>query len=302
ELVTDEEKYSTFWKNYSTNIKYGVIEDVQNRSRLAKLLRFVSSKTGELASFDDYISRMKDGQEQIYYLSGENTESLKNSPLLEKLLTRGYEVLFMTDPIDEYTMSNLNKYDSKYLLTNVAKGDLKLPEDEEEDNKEDDEVDHNTRLQPLKTFIKDNFSDKVTRVTISNRLTKSPFALVSESWGYSAAMEKVIKAQALSTDSSSRRFMPKPVLEVNPNHPIVIELNRLVEENQGEDGNNEAVRHTVSLLLETASLASGYDLEDPTNFVQLIHSMVQRDLNVEVPQQPQEPQGAAEEDDHRDEL
>eukprot|EP01090_Pellita_catalonica_P022095 TRINITY_DN8455_c0_g1_i3.p1 TRINITY_DN8455_c0_g1~~TRINITY_DN8455_c0_g1_i3.p1 ORF type:complete len:695 (-),score=172.85 TRINITY_DN8455_c0_g1_i3:347-2431(-) len=208
-LSQDEEKYNAFWKNYGVNIKLGAIEDSKNRSRLSKLLRFNSSTTGELTSFDDYVERMKEGQDQIYFLSGSSLEEIKDSPLLEQLFSRGYEVLMMVDPIDEYVMQNLNKYDSKYKITNVAKEGLKFNEEDEETK--DDEPDYDEEFKGLIDFLKTTFSKTISKVKISNRLTSSPAALVAESWGYTATMEKVMKTQALADKRSAQIFAGRRV-------------------------------------------------------------------------------------------
>jgi len=237
-------------------------------------LKFTSSKTGELTSFDDYVSRMKKGQDQIYYLAGDSVETVKKSPLLEKLQKKGYEILYMLDPIDEYTMQNLHKYDSKYTLTNVAKEGLKVGDEKEE---EEEKKDYEEEFKELTSYFTEKYPDKIGRVKISDRLLKSPCALVAESWGYTATMEKVIKAQALADPKQAKMWIGKKVLEINPKHPIMIELNNLIQ----ADKDDVNARGISDLLLDTAAFSSGYAIEDPHNFAKNIHSILSRKLNVE---------------------
>jgi len=276
ELAEDEEKFASFWKNYSTNIKLGIIEDTQNRTRLAKLLRYFSTKTENQTSLDDYISRKKEGQDQIYYLAGDSIDNLRNSPLLEKLVKKGFEVLLMVDPIDEYTMQNLAKYDSKYKLTNLGHEGVKFDDEEAEDNKEDNDE----KFKPLIDFLSSKLKDKVGRVKVSNRLTRSPCALVAESWGYTATMERVVKAQALSDPAATntRTWVGRKVMEINPSHPLMVELNRLVKEQE----KLSEVEDTVQLLFESAALTSGYAIDDPNVFAARIQRIMASSLDVEL--------------------
>jgi len=284
-LADDPEAYDRFWQNFGTNIKLGVIEDTANRTRLSKLLRFVSSTTGELTSFEDYVERMKEGQDEIYYLAGNSVESLKRSPLLEGLLSNGYEVLLMTDPIDEYTMQNLSKFDSKYKLTNVGKENVKFNDTESEEDEEETSKEQEKKLKPFIKYVKSRFGDRISRVKVSNRLTTSPIALVAESWGYTATMERVVKAQALSDKRASRHWIGKKVMEVNPNHPVVQKMNGLLE----EDEQAEEAADIIDLLVDSAALASGYNLEDPAAFSARVDRLLKGNLGLpfEKPQPPE---------------
>jgi len=281
ELGEDEEKYGIFWKNYSTNIKLGIIEDTQNRTRLAKLLRYFSSKTEKQTSLDDYVARKKEGQDQIYYLAGDSVETLRRSPLLERLVKKGYEVLLMVDPIDEYTMQHLAKYDSKYKLTNLGHEGAKFDDDEEDDS----QADYDEKFKPLMDYLSSQLQERIGRVKVSNRLTTSPCALVAESWGYTATMERIVKAQALSDPAATntRTWVGRKVMEINPHHPIIIELNRLVKDEEKPS----VVRDSVQLLLESAALTSGYGIDDPNLFASRLQRIIGSSLDVELPAEPE---------------
>jgi heat shock protein beta len=213
ELANDEDKdlYKNFWTNYGTNVKLGIIEDSGNRSRLTKLLMFLSSKTGDYVTLDDYVSRMKEGQDQIFYLAGTSKDAVEKSPLIERVIKRGYEVLYMVDPIDEYALQHIPKYDGKYKMTNLGKEGVKLDDKEVEDDKKKTEEEY----KPLVDYLKDTLSDKLEKVVVTDRLTTSPCALVSTSYGYTANMERIIKAQALGIKGQAP-YVPKKILEINP--------------------------------------------------------------------------------------
>jgi len=266
------EKYNNFWKNYGTNIKLGVIEDASNRLRLSKLLMFHSSKTSEFSTLQQYVERMKEGQNQIYYLAGETKEAVETSPLLERLLKKGYEVLYMTDPIDEYALTHLEKFDGKYKLTNIAKEGLTF-DGEEEKKKEEEEKEY----EKLISFFKTLLGSKVEKIIISNRLTQSPSALVSSAHGWTANMERIIKAQALADKSQYSFYAPRKIMELNPRHPLVKELNKRVAEN-AED---PTAKDIGFLLYETASLQSGFSVEDTSAFAQRIVKMLNVGLNLD---------------------
>jgi len=270
-LAADPVKYKQFWENYGTNIKLGVIEDLQNRSRLSELLRFVSSKTGELTSFEDYVSRMKKEQDEIYFLSGSNVDEVKRSPLLEKLVKKGYEVLFMVDPIDEYVMQHLNKYDSKYKLTNLGKEGLKLKSEDDDVSKQEEET------EELRKYLTETFSDRISKVKVSTRLVSSPAVLVAESWGMTSTMERVANSQALGDKRAERMWIGKKVLEINPVHPLIVKLGELVNEHRDSAG----TRNIASLLLDSAAITSGYQVKDPSSFARNIVGVLMSGLGIE---------------------
>jgi heat shock protein beta len=290
----DQTKYKEFWKNYGINIKLGIMEDGPNRVRLSKLLMFHSSKTGELSSLDSYVSRMKEGQTQIYYLAGESKESVETSPLLEKLIKKGYEVLYMTDPIDEYCLANLEKFDGKYKITNIGREGLKLDGDEKEEEKEK-EIEE--KYSPLLSFLKKTLGSKVEKVTVSSRLTQSPTALVSSAGGWTANMERIIKAQALSDPKSAQVNIPKRILEINPRHPLIKELLEKVKINE----NDPVAVDIAGLMYDTAALTSGFSLEEPAELASKIQKLLYTTLNidsniVEEPVEEEEPQKPVEEE------
>lgn len=271
----DKTKYTDFWQQYSTNIKLGVIEDQSNRSRLSKLLMFRSSKTGQLTSLDDYVKRMKEGQEQIYYLTGPSLDECARSPLVEKLLKKDYEVLFMSDPIDEYMMQNLPKYDGEHKLSNIARENVKLDGEatDEQLKKQQEE-----EFKPVTDFIKEQLKGKLEKVVLSNRLTTSPAVISASQWGYTASMERVMKAQALADPSARSQIqMPKKVLEINPRHPIIKELKARLAANP-EDASAPV---TVNVLYQTGLLSSGFEIDDLADYAHWVHQMMQLNLNLD---------------------
>jgi len=282
ELSEDTEKWEQFWSAFSTNIKLGVVQDTQNRTRLSKLVRFNHAKDpkGKSVSFDQYIEKMKKGQEEIFYLGGESKELVMQSPLIERLLKRGYDVLLLTDPIDEYVVATLGKYDGKFSFVDVSKEGLKLKgEDEEEFKKVQEE------FQPLCDFLRKTLDDKVSKVEVSKRLTKTPSALVSSSFGYSANMERIMKAQALKDDRYAARIGGKRVLEINPRHPIVKKLLSSVTEGKTDE---PGVVDVANVLYDTAVLNSGYALNEPGDLTARVVRMAALSLNLDPNEQPEE--------------
>jgi heat shock protein beta len=269
----DAEKYKIFYETYGTNIKLGCIEDVSNKHRLSKLLRFSTNKhRDEAISLEKYVEEMKKKQKDIYYLGGESKESLIGSPYLERLARKGYDVLFLTDPIDEYVVQTLQKFDNKYKFVDVSKEGLKLDEDEEELKKFQEEY------KPLTEFLKKELDTKVIeKVSVSTRLTQTPCALVSASYGYSANMERILKAQALS-DKRYKQMLNqgRKTLEINPKHPIIKELLQLVK-----DEREDKAREAGKVLYETAVVSSGFSLEDPTAYAARVLKVLGDSLDID---------------------
>lgn len=282
-LAKDPKKYSEFWDQYAANVKYGMLEDGDNKIRLSKLLRFHSSHGPEWMSLEDYVNRMKKGQDEIYYLAGESREQVEKSPIVERLVKRGYEVIYCEDPLDEYAMSAIEKYDSKYKVVNVSKEGWKMPgEDPEEEKKLEEE------FKSLTTFLKDHLVSKVDKVLVSNKLLSSPSALVATSYGPSANMERVAKAQALGAKQAGG-MKARKVMEINPRHPIVIELNRRV----AADPEDQSAKDIADLMYDTAALHSGFSLDDPADFAARINRMLKTTLSIDPNAEPaplEEPQ------------
>jgi len=275
---TVESKFTKFYENFGKNIKLGVIEDVANRSKLAKLLRFYSTKNPkELISLDDYVKNMKPKQEFIYYLAGEDREVLFKSPLLQKLRERDVEVLLMDDPIDEFCVQNLTEYEKK-KLKNVAKGDLKLWDEDEDSKKRDEKI--KKEFSVLTTWWKKILGDKVSKIEISKRLVNNPCIVVSSEHGYSASMERIQKAQAFGNQdkTASSYLYGKKTLEINPDHPAIKELrNRVLN----EETPSLEVEDTAKLLFESALLESGYSLADPHEFAERMERVLKYNLNLD---------------------
>jgi len=272
----DKSKYFDFWKKYGQSIKLGVIEDSQNRQRLSQLLLFHSSKTNELASLQDYVGRMKEGQKNMFFLAGESVDQLKTSPLAERLIRKGYEVLFMVDPIDEYAVGQMEKFDGKYKLINVAKEGVDLGDDDKErfeQLKKD--------FEPLTNWLKKRFTTNVNKAVVSPRLVTSPVALVSSQYGMTATMEKVQRAQTLGdntyTPPSSR------IMEINPDHPLIQELKTRVEANS-----EDAVAGDIAdILYDTAALQSGYNVQDVNGFAKKVLKVLSLGFNLPNPEMPE---------------
>jgi heat shock protein 90kDa beta len=264
--------WKKFYENYGTALKLGVIEDAANRVRLSKLLQFHSTSTNELATFDEYVGRLKKGQDEIYYLAGLSKDELLKSPLLERLTKRGIEVLLMTEPIDEYVTQNMPKFDGKYTLTNVGKEGLKLPGDEQFEESLKDLKD---TFKPLIDWLKTELPG-VSKVVLSKRLVSTPAALVSATYGQSANMERIQRAQALGDKNAGFGMGSPPTLEINPRHAIIKKLLEHVEKDAVTD-DDKAI---ATLIFETARLRSGFEVNDPVKFADAVNAFIGRNLDV----------------------
>jgi len=274
EVSEDKDNYKKFYEQFSKNLKLGIHEDSTNRKKLAGFLRYYTSASGdESCSLSDYVSRMKENQKDIYYITGESKEVVAASAFVERLKKRGFEVIYMTEPIDEYVVQQLKEFDGKNLVS-VTKEGLELPEDEEEKKKREEDK---TKYENLCKVMKDILDKKVEKVVVSNRLVSSPCCIVTSQYGWTANMERIMKAQALRDTSTMGYMAAKKHLEINPDHPIINNLRERAE----KDKNDKSVKDLVLLLFETALLSSGFSLEDPAVHAQRIHRMVKLGLGIE---------------------
>ena len=274
EISEDKELFQKFYEHFSKNLKLGIHEDSQNRTKLANLLRYHSSTSGdEMTSLKDYVTRMKDNQKQIYYITGETKEQVSSSAFVERLKKRGLEVLYMVDPIDEYSVQQLKEYEGK-TLTSITKEGLELPEDEDEKKRLEEAK---AKYENLCKVMKDILDKKVEKVTVSNRLVESPCCIVTSQFGWTANMERIMKAQALRDTSTMGYMQAKKHLEINADHPIVDAL----REKADADKNDKSVKDLVWLLYETSLMSSGFTLEDPATHAGRIHRMIKLGLGID---------------------
>merc|ERR1719213_1123375 len=282
EIAEKKDDYKKFYEQFGKCLKLGVHEDSTNRVKIAELLRWHTSKSGdESISLKEYVDRMKEGQNDIYYITGESVAAVSSSPFLESLRKQGLEVLYMVDPIDEYGVQQLKEFDGKKLKSTTKEG---LDIDDEDEKKKMEEL--KAEFEPLTQLMKEVLGDKVEKVLVSSRMAVSPCVLTTSEYGWSANMERIMKAQALRDNSMTSYMVSKKTMEVNPKHSITTELKKKA----AADKSDKTVKDLIWLLFDTALLTSGFNLDEPTQFAGRIHRMIKLGLSIE------EDEAAVEED------
>jgi heat shock protein beta len=274
EIAEKKDAYIEFWKEFGKNVKLGLIEDASNRTKLSKLLRFKSSHSdGEFISLADYIGRMKDTQKYIYYLAGENIESVESSTFLAKFRKKELEVLFLVDPIDEYAIQNLSEYDGKKLMS-ITKEGIKFGDEEDVDTRRE-EI-YQEQYTGLIDWMQEVYGERVEKVVVSNRLTDAPCVIVTSQFGYTANMERIMRSQAFSDPKRMQYMVSRKIMEINPRHPIVSDLKKRVDDDAADDD----TENVAFLLYDAAMVDSGFPL-DPQDFASRVHGLMRSGLSLE---------------------
>merc|ERR1712048_423467 len=273
EIAEKADDYKKFWEQFGKCLKLGVHEDSTNRTKVAELLRFHTSKSGdEMISFKEYVDRMKEGQNDIYYITGESIAGVSSSPFLENLRKKGLEVIYMVDPIDEYSVQQLKEFDGKKLKSVTKEG---LDIDDEDEKKKIEEL--KAEFEPLTKLMKEVLGDKVEKVIVSSRMADSPCVLTTSEYGWGANMERIMKAQGLRDNSMTSYMVSKKTMEVNPKHSIMSELKKKA----AADKSDKTVKDLIWLLFDTSLLTSGFNLDEPTQFAGRIHRMIKLGLSID---------------------
>ncbi|CAE8712188.1 unnamed protein product, partial [Polarella glacialis] len=273
EMAEKKDDYKKFYEQFGKCLKLGVHEDSTNRTKVAELLRFSTSKSGdELISLKEYVDRMKEGQNDIYYITGESIAQVSSSPFLENLRKKGLEVLYMVDPVDEYCVQQLKEFDGKKLKSTTKEG---LDIEDEDEKKKLEEL--KAEFEPLTKLMKEVLGDKVEKVVVSGRMADSPCVLTTSEYGWSANMERIMKAQAMRDNSMTSYMVSKKTMEVNPKHSIMSELKKKAS----ADKSDKTVKDLIWLLFDTSLLTSGFNLDEPTQFAGRIHRMIKLGLSID---------------------
>uniref|UniRef100_A0AC35TJK7 HATPase_c domain-containing protein n=1 Tax=Rhabditophanes sp. KR3021 TaxID=114890 RepID=A0AC35TJK7_9BILA len=273
EIAEDKDNYKKFYEQFAKNVKLGVHEDSTNRKKLSELLRYNTSASGEeLISLKEYVGRMKENQNSIYFVTGESKEVVAHSSFVERVVKRGYEVIYMVDPIDEYCVSQLKEYDGKKLVS-VSKEGLELPESEDEKKKFEE---NKIAYEKLCKAMADILDKKVQKVVVSNRLEQSPCCIVTSEHGWTANMERIMKAQALRDSSTMGYMSSKKNLEINPDHSII----KTLKDRINEDAEDKTAKDLIVLLYETSLLTSGFTLDEPSVHASRIYRMIKLGLDI----------------------
>merc|ERR1712185_508618 len=273
EIGEKKDDYKKFYEQFSKNIKLGIHEDSTNRAKIAELLRYNTSKSGdEQISLKEYVDRMKEGQNDIYYITGESIAAVSSSPFLECLRKKGLEVLYMVDPVDEYAVQQLKEYDGKKLKSTTKEG---LDIADEDEKKKMEEL--KAEFEPLTKLMKEVLGDKTEKVVVSDRIVDSPCVLTPAEYGWSANMERIMKAQALRDSSMTSYMVSKKTMEINPKHSIMSELKKKAT----ADKSDKTVKDLIWLLFDTSLLTSGFNLDEPTQFAGRIHRTIKLGLSID---------------------
>jgi len=269
-MKEEETIFDTFWSNFGKSIKLGVIDDRANKVALSKLLRFRTTKGDGWRSLLQYVADMPDKQSYIYYITGENLDVVKASPFLEKMEKKGFEVVFMTDPLDEYLVQQMSEFEGKKLMS-LTKDGLKLGEDKKKIEKLEEEY------KDFTAWLKGVYGDKVEKVAISNRLAKSPSVLVTGQYGWTANMERIMKAQTFSDNAQHQWMLPKKTMEINPRHPLIKELRK----KSAEEPDDKSIIEIANLMYDSALLSSGFHMDNPADFATRINRVMSLGLKID---------------------
>ncbi|KAI9477765.1 MAG: Hsp90 protein-domain-containing protein [Benjaminiella poitrasii] len=275
----DPKAYAKFLAQYSNILKYGAVEDQAYRKKITSLLRFATSHNTEpfSSSLDDYIDRAKAKQKSIYFMTGSSISEIEQSPFIESLLARGYEIMYFTDPIDETFVENIPGYNGKQFV-NIAKGDLSFPEDE--DDLSERSVELETQFRPLTDWLRDTLHDRIEKAVISNRLTTSPFAIVAPKTGLSGHAQRILDAQGANYKDPNIAFLlesvrsQKKILEINPKHPVIKTLLEQIVEK--EENISDELINLIQLMYDTTAIRSGFPLDNITQFASRVEGLIRK--------------------------